>query len=65
MCLVSLQAFLDEVELIAQGLEAIRHSDLSHVGLPDVVTLWTFFEVIRTQEVAFLLERRRKTKSQE
>lgn len=56
MCLLGLQALLDEVELVAQGLEAIRHTDLSHVGLADVVALRTLLQVILTQAVELLLQ---------
>lgn len=59
-CLLSLQALLDEVELIAQGLKAVRHTDLGHVGLADVVALWTLLQVVMTQEVDLLLGHRRK-----
>ena len=59
-CLLSLQALLDQVELIAQGLEAVRHADLGHVGLADVVALWTLLQVVMTQEVDLLLEHKRK-----
>lgn len=57
--LLRLQALLDEVELVAQGLIAVRHTDLRHVGFADVVALWTLFEVILTQEVALLLQRKK------
>lgn len=57
--LVWLHALLDEVELVAQGLVAVSHADLGHVGLTDVVALWAFLEVVLTQEVALLLRRRR------
>lgn len=59
-CLLSLQALLDEVELIAQGLKAVRHTDLGHVSLADVVALWTLLQVVMTQEADLLLEHRRK-----
>lgn len=58
LSLLNLQAFLDEIELIAQGLIAIRHTDLGHIGLADVVAFWTLLQVVRTQEVGFLLEHR-------
>lgn len=57
---LSLQTLHDEVELIAQGLKAIRHSDLGHVGLTDVVAFWTFLQIVLTQEVGFFLEHRIK-----
>lgn len=60
VCLLRLQALLDEVELVAQGLIAVRHTDLRHVGLADVIALWALFEVILTQEVALLLQRKKK-----
>lgn len=59
-CSLGLQALLDEVELVAQGLVAIRHTDLGHVGLADVVARWTLLQVVVTQEVDLLLEHRRK-----
>lgn len=49
------EALLDEVKLIAQRLIAIRHTDLGHVGLADVVALWTLLKVVDTQEVLLLL----------
>lgn len=59
-CLLWLKALLDEVELIAQGLVAICHTDLGHIGLADVVALWTLLQEVMTQEVALLLEHKRK-----
>lgn len=57
---LSLQTLHDEVELIAQGLEAVRHADLGHVGLTDVVAFWTFLQIVFTQEADFFLEHRIK-----
>lgn len=62
-CLLRLQALLDEVELVAQRLKAVRHADLGHVGLTDVVALWTLLKVVITQEVGLLLEYRRQTQA--
>lgn len=59
-CSLCLQTLPDEVELIAQCFKAIRHPDLSHIGFTDVVALRTFFEVIVTQEVDFLLEQKQR-----
>ena len=58
MCLVSLQALLDEVELIAQGLMAVCHTDLGHISLADVVALGTLLQVVVTQAVELLLEKK-------
>lgn len=58
MCLLNLQALLDEIKLIAQSLKAICHTNLGHIGLADVVPFWTLLQVVRTQEVGFLLEHR-------
>lgn len=49
------EALLDKVELVAQRLISIRHTDLGHVGLADVITLWTLLKVVVTQEVLLLL----------
>lgn len=49
------EALLDEVELVAQRLVAIGHTDLGHVGLADVVALRTLLQVVVTQEVLLLL----------
>lgn len=49
------EALLDKVELVAQRLIAIRHTDLGHVGLADVVALRTLLKVVGTQEVLLLL----------
>lgn len=49
------EALLDKVELVAQRLIAIRHTDLGHVGLADVVALGTLLKVVGTQEVLLLL----------
>lgn len=58
--LLILQTLHDEVELIAQGLVAVGHSDLGHVGFTDVVAFWTFLQIVFTQEVGFFLEHRNK-----
>lgn len=52
------EALLDEVEFVAQRLIAIRHTDLGHVGLADVVALRTLLQVVSTQEVLLLLANR-------
>lgn len=57
---LSLQTLHDEAELIAQGLVAVRHADLGHVGLTDVVAFWTFLQIVFAQEVDFFLEHRIK-----
>lgn len=56
LCSINLQTLLDQVELIAQGLIAVSHTDLGHVGFADVVAFWTLLQVVLTQEVEFLLE---------
>lgn len=53
------ETLLDKVELVAQCLIAIRHTDLGHVGLADVVALGTLLKVVVTQEVLLLLANRR------
>lgn len=53
---LGLQTLHDEVELVAQGLISVRHADLGHVGLTDVVAFWTFLQVVFPQEVDFFLE---------
>lgn len=60
MCLLGLQALLYVVELIAQGLKAICHTDLGHIGLTDVIALWTLLQVVITQVVSLFLEHRKK-----
>lgn len=53
--LVTLDAFFNEAELIAQSLVAISHTDLRHVCLAYIIAFWTFLQVIITQEVNLLL----------
>lgn len=53
--LVTLDAFFNEVKLIAQRLVPISHTDLSHICLAYIIAFWTFLQVIITQEVNLLL----------
>ena len=53
--LLGLEALLDQVQLVAERLVAVRHADLGHVGLADVVALGTLLQVVVSQEVNLLL----------
>lgn len=53
--LVSHHALFNKGQLIAKGLVAVGHANLSHVGFADVVALWTVLQVVGTKEVNLFL----------
>ncbi len=53
--LVSHHALSNEVQLIAQGLVAVGHANLSQVGFADVIAFRTVLQVVGTKEVNLFL----------
>lgn len=58
--LLRLHGIRQEAELIAQGLVAECHPDLRHVRLSDIIALWSFFVIVLSQKLLFLLWAMRK-----
>lgn len=54
-CLVTHHALSNEVQLIALGLIAVGHANLSYVGFADVVARRTVLQVVGTKEVSLFL----------
>lgn len=57
---VGLHRVHQEAELVPQGLVAVRHPDLGHVGPPDLVALRAALQVVGADEVLLLLEVKEK-----
>ena len=53
---LALHGLRDERQLLAQGLVAVAHADVRHVGAADVVALRALLGIVGAQPVALHLE---------
>lgn len=53
---LTLDGLRDERQLLAQSLVAVPHTDVWHVGAPDVIALRTLLGVVGAQPVALYLQ---------
>lgn len=54
---LTLDGLCDKRQLLAQGLMAVAHSDVWHIGAADVIALGTLLGIVGSQPVAFYLQR--------
>ena len=53
---LTLHGLRDERQLLAQGLVAVAHADVRHIGAADVVALGALLGIVGSQPVALHLE---------